>query len=161
MLFHQADVRQNSVTLHSDDEDWVTVTYARISKVIENVEPQFTAFERFGFWLGCLFALIIGWPLKSLFLFWGLRAGFAKVVPSWTWDLLFKHIVLATVFGALPAIILTAYAASAFPQLEIKTGPPQRWKAARRRSHLKIILAVVVLAPLGNLLYDAYKFVFS
>jgi hypothetical protein len=160
-LFHQADVKQNSVQLHSDDEDWVTITYAKIAKLLEGIERQSTVLQRFGFWLECSCAFVIGWPLKNLFFSWALRAGYATQLPNWTWKLLVQHMFLAGLFGALPTIILFAYAANAFPPIEIKTGPPQYWAAARRRSQLKIVIAAVILAPLGNFLYDLYKLAFS
>jgi hypothetical protein len=158
-LYHGSDAIQNSIRLHSDDEDWVNIAYVKVSKLLNNTEAQSTFFPRFGAWLIFPLALIVGWPLKNLFMWILLLLGEAKLV-AWSVGLFVQHLLFAGVLGFVPAMLLVGYAVKAYPSVEIQTGPKRNWHAARRRARLRLVLGLAISAPGANFLYDIYKLLF-
>ena len=159
-LYHGSDSIHNSLRLHSDDEDWVNLAHAKASKLLDSIEPQSGFLRRYGTWLFFPFALIVGWPLKNLFFLVLRWFGQTKQVP-WSYAAFSNHLIFAFILGGLPAMWLLAYAAKAYPSIEIQTGPNRGWKEARLRSKLRLVLAVAIVGPLANFLYDIYKAIFA
>lgn len=159
-LYHGSDSIHNSIRIRSDDDDWVNIAYNKVYKLLDSFEPQSDFIRKNEMWLTLPLALVIGWPLKSLFLEILLWVGQAKKVP-WTTALFIQHLMFAGVIGLLPAFILLSYAAKAYPSVEIQTGPPRKWLEALRRKRLRILFSVLVIAPFANLLYDFYQMIFK
>ena len=147
----------NCIELQSSDEDWVNVAHTNLSKVLNNVKPQSTFIKRNLLWLIPSFTILIGWPLKKILYLFLTEIGQAHSA-SWSWALLGQHFFFAAVLGVLPAIMLLTYAIDkAFPGIEFQTGPSHFWKESKLRQQLKVLFGLLVLGPLGSLIYDIYK----
>lgn len=159
-LYHGSDSIHNSIRLHSKDEDWVNLAYGKISKVLNNTDAQSMFLPRYGGWFVVPLAFVVGSPLKNLLFIILKWLGLTKQVP-WSWEVFFQHLLFAGVLGLLPAMLLLAWAAKAYPCVEIQTGPSRFWKEARLRSRLRIIFGILIVGPSANFLYDIYRSIFA
>ncbi len=147
----------NCIELQSEDEDWVNLAYNNISKLLTKVRQQSTFIKRHGIWLSPLLAVLIGWPIAQLFYFLLLKFGEAHEV-HWNWATFGQHIFFSEIFGILPANMLFSYATErGFPGIEFQTGPSHTWKEFELRRKLNFLFGVLILGPLGSLIYEIYK----
>jgi hypothetical protein len=156
-LHHGEGAILNSIRLDGEDHQLVNAAYTSLSSILSRVTPQSTFIKKYGIWCVFPMMLLIGWPLKNLYLRLLLWAGQAKLTP-WTWELFWSHILTAEVLGFVPACVLLYCTAKAYPAVEIQTGPAHLWKQANRRKWMKGIFAFAVMGPLGKVLYDLYRF---
>jgi len=159
-ISHGDSTYRNNVTFSGDDENWVNLAYFETQNILASVERQNTIFRRYWIPIGLLIALPTGWALDKIFSFILVLTSQIKLVP-WTWPLFFQHLVISLIFGSFFTILIYAAILKNFPSIEIHTGPSHTWKEARRRKVLGIILGVLIVAPLGNLIYDLYKALFA
>lgn len=149
------------------EEDWVNANYQGLSSVIKTFSPQFRVSTNVEILSVVLIAPIIGWMIMKV----------AFILPIWplisetssdrtastikvSSVLVYFLAYLTTLFtGAHPLLWLISFIRKSFPLVELQVGPPQFRTAEIKRKWLGGILAVAVVAPLGNLLYDIYKFV--
>jgi len=151
---------RNSVRISGIDQDWVNLAHHNISKQLDQTNEQSTVAYRYRFLFGSVLTLVMGWALKNVFLAILSAMGQTKKVP-WSAELFGQHLFLSVFLGILPAMGLLTYTISAFPSIEILTGPERAWTAAIRRKKLAAIAALTVMAPSANLLYDGYRALFS
>jgi hypothetical protein len=155
-LYHGRDSDHNSISLSSEDEDWVNLAHTRLSKLLESVDRQSTFLRRHFWWLFPILTVGIGWMLAKGFFWILLYFGQGKLVP-WSWSVFGQYIVIAIIMGAGPAAWLLGYAAVAYPSVEIQTGPSRNWAEARRRKRIAVLLAIFIVGPFVNFLYDIYR----
>jgi hypothetical protein len=142
--------------LHGEDEDWVNLTHAKLLSLLGDVEPQSTFFRRYRVPLFFCLALTLGWVLDQILSHILVVIGQSKLVP-WTWTLFWQHLWLSAMLGVGPAGWLLSVVGRAYPSIEIQTGSPRSWHEARLRQRLKVILAIAIVGPSADLLYDIYK----
>lgn len=142
----------NKIKIFGDDEDWVHLVHHDVSKLLKNVQPQDDWFNRRRGLFIILFILSSGYVLtKLLLMFTGPLKGsndWSQVIGFW---------FIAFLLGMLPTVGLIEFLNRAYPSIEIQTGPKQNWKPAILRGRLKFVIGLFVVAPVGRLIYDIYR----
>ena len=155
----------NQIELRAS-EDWVTLASKALCSQIMLFARQPSLKNRIYSMVPVVAFIAFGWFILSLlFRVLSYIPSFKTIIAdpaSSSADLVAKIIL---VFVVMLAVWLTerslSYVKSAFPSVELQTGPQQDRLESNRRKTLKWFIGLFILGPCTNLIYDIYRTIIS
>lgn len=160
-----ASIYSNKIEIYGHDEDWVNLTWQKLTDRLATMEYQPSLDTRYHKVAFIILTALAGWLMLSGLLHVMRFFSPPSTTPSTASSssiasVYFMVACLVFSFGIWPTGWLFSYARRAYPSVELQTGPARERLEPLRRSRLKWFCGIFIVGPSANLLYDIYRSMF-